>query len=289
MYIELKIRYYFAFCIFFLLVFVNSFFITHAKSGDYATVASPVVVVGDVNDHDIISYDSDNDMYIASEFFSDESVLGVVVDDPVLYMESNDKFEDGIRPVVRFGEALVNVSTFGGEINAGDIITTSEIPGIGQKVMREDTPYILGFALESMKVINDNILYDGEQLQFGTVLVALRIGPYITKEGAMFLETGRDDFESYVDNIYKEGGISSSDAVGAFKVFRYLLAVVVAVTAIAISVTRFGDTFKEGVVSIGRNPLARSQIHSMLFWNIILIILVTGAGLGIATAIILLP
>ncbi len=264
-------------------------FSVHAKTEDYATVASPVSVVGDVNDRDIISYNVEKDIYIPSESFADESVLGVIVDDPVLYMESQSARADNARPVVRFGEVLVNVSTLGGIIKAGDIVTTSEIPGVGQKAKREDTPYILGFALNTMSLNGDEVVYDGSQVFLGTVSIALRIGPYITKEGAMFLETGMEDFESYVSDVYKEGGMSTPEEVGAFKVFRYLLAAIVAGIAVSVSVSRFGDTFKEGIVSIGRNPLARSQIRLMLFWNVVLIVLVTTAGLGIAAAIILFP
>lgn len=259
-----------------------------ARVEDYATVASPAVVEGEANDHDIISYGSEENVFRASRSFADESMFGVIVDDPVLYMESQIFLDERARPVVRYGEVMVNVSTLGGEIQPGDIITTSLIPGVGQKTEPKDASYILGFALETMTPTGESIEIDGKDVLLGTVPITLRIGPYLTKEGVEFVASGKE-YESVLANFAQNGMTTNEDAVNAFKVFRYLLASVVAITALIVSVSRFGDTFKQGVVSIGRNPLARSQIRSILFWNVLLIVLVTGAGLGIAAAIILFP
>ncbi len=275
----------------FVVVFLVSFYANVCIADeDFATVAAPVSVAGVVNNHDIISYNSDDDTYVPSKHFADESMLGVIVDDPVFYMGEDTSVASSVRPVIRFGEAVVNVSTVGGEIKAGDIITTSEIPGNGQRADKENTPYILGFALDNMVFNGNEITYGGKKIKLGTVSVALRIGPYITKEGAKFITTGKEELDT-LTNTVNEGGVATVDVknIGPFKVFRYLLAAIVAVSSIVISVTRFGDAFKEGVVSIGRNPLARSQIHSVLLWNILLIILVSGVGLGVAVAIILFP
>ncbi len=264
-----------------------------SETYDFTTVASPIILSGDVNDHDIVSYSSTDDEYHASGSFADESMFGVIVDDPVLYMESEVSLSENARPVVRYGEVLVNVSTLGGEIHPGDIITTSPIPGIGQKVARKDAPYILGFALDDMFFNGESIDYEGEEVLFGTVPVALRIGPYLTKTGVAFVSSGKE-YETIINEIrdsVTNGTAATSDpnAIGAFKVFRYLLAAAVAITAMIVAIGRFGDAFKQSVVSVGRNPLARSQIRSILIWNVLLIVLVSGTGLGIAIAIILFP
>lgn len=260
---------------------------------DYATIASPVLVEGVVNNHDVISYGSEENVFRASRSFADESMFGVIVDDPVLYMDSQTFSDERARPVVRYGEVIVNVSTLGGDIEAGDIITTSIIPGVAQKTVPVDASYILGFALEAVTLNGESVVYDGREIFFGTVPITLRIGPYLTKEGVAFVASGKD-YDSILEDL-KNSGVGAyteevdKNAISAFKVFRYALAALVAITALVVSVSRFGDTFKQGVVSIGRNPLARSQIRSILFWNVLLIVLVTGAGLGIAAAIILMP
>ena len=207
-------------------------------------------------------------------------------------MEPQTLLDEKARPVVRYGEVLVNVSTLGGDIKAGDIITTSPIPGVAQRTVPVDASYILGFALESMTLNDERTEYEGKEIHFGTVPITLRIGPYLTKEGVEFVASGKE-YDTIIENLknneaYKDV-VLDQDAISAFKVFRYALAALVAITALIVSVSRFGDTFKQGVVSIGRNPLARTQIRSILFWNVLLIVLVTGAGLGIAAAIILMP
>jgi F0F1-type ATP synthase membrane subunit c/vacuolar-type H+-ATPase subunit K len=74
-----------------------------------------------------------------------------------------------------------------------------------------------------------------------------------------------------------------------FKVFRYSLAAIVAALAILVAARRFGDTFSQSVISVGRNPLARSQIRSMVVWNSFLIILISCVGFGISALIIFVP
>lgn len=276
------------------LIFLLSFkvVLSASVSHNFATVAAPVLVEGEVKNHDIVSYYGKEDIYRASGSFADESMFGVIVDDPVLYMESEVSLSEKARPVVRYGEVTVNVSTLGGEIKAGDIVTTSPISGIGQRVSKKDAPYILGFALETMILSGEIVEYEGNEVYLGTVPVALRIGPYLTREGVSFVSSGKE-YATLFKEISENGGIVQQqvdpNAIGAFKVFRYMLAVAVAITAMIVSVGRFGDAFKQSVVSVGRNPLARSQIRSILFWNVLLIVLVSGTGLGIAVAIILLP
>lgn len=275
----------------FLMLTLTSGFV-FAQSEDFATVASPVQIEGNVNDHDIVSYGIENNVYRASRSFADESMFGVVVDDPVLYMDSETARTDDVRPVVRYGEVLVNVSNLGGEIKAGNLITTSIISGVGQRTEMQDAPYILGFALEDMTPNGNSFDHEGKEVLFGTVPITLRIGPFLTKEGIDFISSGQD-FESYINEITKSNTlsnvVSNTNNASAFKVFRYILATVVAVTSLIVSITRFGDTFKQGVISIGRNPLARSQIRSIMIWDVLLVVLVTVGGFGVATAIILFP
>ncbi len=269
------------------LVSVTPFFV-FAQSEEYATVASPVTVEGHVNDKDIISYNVEKNEYRASRSFSDETMFGVVVDDPVLYMDSETARSENVRPVVRYGEVVVNVSDLGGEIVAGDLITTSPIPGIGQETSRQDAPYILGFALEPVRYTGQTVLYGDREVKLGTVTITLRIGPFLTREGANFVASGTKGLEALI----KEQGLgfeATPEEVTGFKIFRFFLAAMVVISSMLVSVGRFGETFKESVVSIGRNPLARSQIRSILLWNVLSIVLVTGAGLAIAIAIILFP
>ncbi len=273
-----------------ILFFIASALPAGASVYDFTTVASPILVTGDASDHDIVSYHSDADIYQVSGSFADESMFGVIVDDPVLYLESPLALYENARPVVRHGEALVNVSTLGGEIHAGDIVTTSPILGIGQKAKRQDATYILGFALDTMVPSGEKATYEGREVVLGTVPVALRIGPYLTQESIAFVATGKEILSRTggLGELTGDEGVRQEET-SKFKVFRYILATLIAVTSIMVSLGKFGDAFKQSVVSIGRNPLARSQIRAILFWNIVLMFFVSGAGLSVAAAIILMP
>jgi len=278
---------------FFLFFFFIPVFIFAENEKEYAIVASPFEVDGVANNHDIISYSSEQKTYSVSKIFADEAMFGVIVDDPVLYMESETIQSEKVRPIVRYGETIVNVSDIGGDIVAGDIITTSQIPGFGQKTNRQNATYILGFALKEMTP-NGNFIETGEKrILLGTVPITLHMGPFLTKEGADFVAFGGKNFEDLISKIVNDSNSNtSSDTnkdVDVFKIFRYFLATIITISSIIVSMNRFSDTFKESVVSIGRNPLARSQIRSVLVWNILSSVLISGAGIGVATAIIFIP
>jgi len=274
--------------LFFALVGVGmtAILIGSAFADSYTTVASPVPIDGEVSDGDIVSYDAESGTYHVTRSYADENVFGVVVDDPVLYMDPQDAVDDSARPVVRYGEARVNVSDLGGSIRPGDLITTSPIPGVGQRANYKDVQFILGFALDAMRKSGEEINVNDAVAQLGSVSVALRIGPHLTRDGVSFIAstTAEGGEREGIEKTFAGGG-----TLDVFKVFRYVLAALVAVTAMIIAVRRFGDTFTQSVISVGRNPLARPQIRSILLWNALLIVLVSGVGFAIAAAIILFP
>jgi hypothetical protein len=272
--------------LFFVTVAITLFDSKHSSADSYTTVAVPIVVEGTARDGDIIAYDPRTGTYHVSKSTGDENVFGVIVDDPVLYMESDVSERQGARPVVRQGEAVVNVSTAAGVIRAGDLVTTSSIPGTGQRASRDDIGYILGFAIEDMFVSSNEVTVGDMVAQLGNVPVALRIGPHLSEKGVSFIaSTSIEGFHQHPDGEFD----TAAGSIDLFKVLRYILAAVVALTAMIISVRRFGDTFTQSVISVGRNPLARPQIRSILFWNALLIVLVSGVGFAIAAAIILFP
>jgi F0F1-type ATP synthase membrane subunit c/vacuolar-type H+-ATPase subunit K len=251
----------------------------------YTTVASTIETEGTLRDGDIVSYNPAQNIYHPSKEYADEMVYGVVVLDPVLHLselEGTTASTTG-TPVVRYGEVMVNVSTLGGEIHAGDLVTTSVIEGFGQRVAREDGSYVLGFALEDMQFSGESVQVGEQTIELGNVAVALRIGPYVTKQGAELIAS---------TTLLGQGGVVKDDGEGGidmFKVFRYSLAAIVAALAILVAARRFGDTFSQSVISVGRNPLARSQIRSMVVWNSFLIILISCVGFGISALIIFVP
>ncbi len=78
--------------------------------------------------------------YALSNLPYDQSIYGVITENPSVFIE-NINLSD-TKPVLSQGKASVLVSTINGEIKVNDIITTSTIPGVGQKST------INGFVLE---------------------------------------------------------------------------------------------------------------------------------------------
>ena len=72
----------------------------------------------------------------------------------------------------------------------------------------------------------------------------------------------------------------------AEKVIRYVLAALVAIITITINFRTFGRNITKGIESIGRNPLAKGAIQSMIILNIIMITIVSVSGILLSLVII---
>jgi hypothetical protein len=214
---------------------------------------------------DIVSFDRSTQTVHLATTTADAALYGVVVMNPVLVLQT----PDGGIPVVSSGEALVNVTTASGAIAPGDLITSSSIPGKGQR--SSGGGVVLGTALEGFpQNATSSELKDGVQYQ-GSIRVLLGIGvaPAQTVEQP-------DTSAAPVTPLAKT-------------LLKYLLAAVVAVGSVVTAFHNFGAGVRDGIVSVGRNPLAKSSIQSMVILNSILILLVSAAGLFVGFAILLLP
>jgi hypothetical protein len=238
------------------------------------TLATPVIVSGEVQSGDIISYDPASQTYQPSATRSDETVYGVVVADPVLYMD--DREATGTEPVIRFGETLVNVSDWNGPVSAGDLVTTSHLIGVGQLLPRTESGYIVGLALTDAEYGTEVYQVDGQDVRVGEVLLALRIG---YTEGIPEAEAAEAEVLPEEELVEEETG---------YKLIRYLLGSVVIILAIVFVLRRFADLFAQSIVSVGRNPTAHTRIRSILIWNAILIVIIGGMGIGIGVTLIVL-
>jgi hypothetical protein len=259
-------------------IIISAPFFVQAQEYANTAVASSLPISGLVNDGDVVSYDVTGDRYVRSDTLGDESVFGIVVDDPLLYVVGNEALP-GARPLIRSGEATVNVTTLGGVIRAGDLISTSPIAGLGQRVPRDAGIYMLGIALADMQRATTSRADLPENIQYGRVPVALRMGLYLPES---------DVRTATVTQNIINGAETNSREADYFNIFRYILAALVALAAIIIALRSFGGTLAQSVISIGRNPLARKTIISMMLWNSFLIVVVSGVGLGLAIAILLL-
>lgn len=239
-------------------------FFAHAQLSNTSIARTYVVDGTQPVAGDLVSFDKDKQILHLSDTADDETLFGVVVDKPALVLSSGS----GV-PIISSGEVSVNVTALGGPIAPGDYITTSSEPGKGKKASPQDG-FIVGTALESFGTASSSAAS-------GAIAVHLSIGA----------RPGGGANTSTLTTTKQNTSQTSSVTIPAF--VRYFLAGLVAIGSIAIAFRSFGSSIKESIVSVGRNPLAKTSIQSMVVLNTFLIVLVSAAGLFVAFAILFVP
>jgi len=230
----------------------------------------------DAVDGDVMSLSTENETLVRSKKAYDERMYGVLVASPVMVYRTKSTLA-----VTRSGEAYVNITTLGGPIKVGDYITSSEIPGKGQKA-GETTGYMIGISLMNF-TDKEGAPFDWNRtrLSQGQVKVAIGIGPaspVIIKAAGGIFGTLQQLAQAVIYNI----GTSRQFE----RMIRYLLAALIALVAIIISYLTFGRNVTKGIEAIGRNPLAKVSIQTMIIINVILIFVVCLGGVLLALVII---
>ena len=231
----------------------------------------------DAIDGDIMSLASKKETLLRSAKNSDERMFGVLIANPVIVYRTLSTL-----PLARDGEATVNVTMMGGPIEVGDYITSSPISGKGQKA-EGIAGYMVGVALGNFDGKNASASADfgGKKYPMGRVKINVGIGPaspVITKAAGGILGTLKQLATAILFNI--------STSKQAERIIRYILAVLIAVIIIYISYRTFGRNVTKGIEAIGRNPLAKGSIQTMITLNIILLALSCIVGVALSLVII---
>lgn len=192
----------------------------------------------------------------------DRDIFGVVVNKPIV---SLGKAEEGAYPVITSGVALVRVNGTYEAIKRGDYITSSDKPGVGRKAPYPG--YVLGRALED---------FSGEE---GLILV------YVQPQEANFEEEKSWEKITFWEAV---GRIIRALERDVPHFLRYVFAIVIATASFVLGLRAFMANLREGIRGISRNPLARHSIRLAMILNLIGIVVVTLAGLGLALFVILL-
>ena len=171
----------------------------------------------------------------------------------------------------------MNVTNANGTISVGDYITSSAVPGKAQKADTSDS-FVIGTALDSFPsgtIATEEL--SGLAEDSGSIRAQLALGPPVLDETATETEQ--------LVTVGEDIGITAPVAV----LIKYLLAAMVVFGTIFIAFRNFGSNLKDSIVSIGRNPLAKASIQSMVVLNTVLIILVSIAGLFLGLLILFFP
>lgn len=206
----------------------------------------------------------------------DFRLFGVLQDQPVMAYR---RIDNSGRPVSRYGIAQVNVTTLGGAINTGDYITSSPIPGKGQKAA--GSGYIIGVALSPFDgkgaAETDYRSADGkvnQKVATGKVTVAMKI-----EYAELTTSRSASRFLNYFNTALTSG---MRDPAQSAQIFRYIAAGLVIIICFIVGFFTFTRSVPKAIEAIGRNPLARSTILISMVLNLGLTVLVVIVGLAAA-------
>jgi len=231
-------------------------------------ISDPEAVTGD-----IVSINTEGNIVRSSLSF-DPLMYGIVTDTATIVYHPT---EEG-TPILRGGIATVNATTLTGEIAPGDYITSSPIVGKAQKTNVRDG-WVVGIALTKLaEGDGEQTTFEERQISQGPIQVSLVLGPAI--------EGTAGDVSRIVDQVGQLLLANVQTPTGTNSFFRFLLAALIAIAAIAIGFGSFGRNITRGIEAIGRNPLAKRQIQAMIILNIFLIALISLAGIILALAIV---
>ncbi len=217
----------------------------------------------DVSDGSLVS--SSQAGFVLSEIEYDTAFYGVVTTSPSMVFESAEAISDGY-PVVISGNVQVRVSAKNGNIGAGDNITTSVTPGVGERADYDG--YVVGTANESCESVEKECL------------ISVTLAPRFAQGMKSAMKA-----TNLLQNVKRA---VSSPFLSPLTSMRYLLAVTTTAVTFFLAFYFFGRSGKTGIEALGRNPLAAKKIGLGMLINFIIILAISGFGLMIAYMILVL-
>lgn len=194
----------------------------------------------------------------------DPQIFGVVSVKPAMYL--SDANAGNETPVISVGEAEVRVSTSNGAIKRGDYITSSTMPGVGEKAL--DNGYVLGTAQQDYTVNDPN--------KVGLILITLH--PHFVQIS-----------NSLTRNVFNAANLGINAAFQTpTGVMRYMIAGVITLLSFFFGFRFFAKASNRGVEAIGRNPLAKQAILMSVFINSAITIAIMLFGVAISYLILVL-
>lgn len=211
---------------------------------------------------------------IRSNIGFDNKIFGIIQEQPLLLYRDQDTKG---KPVVRSGVTTVNVTTLNGPIKYGDYITSSQIPGKGQKAA--DSGYVAGIALGNFDGTGSQTV-DGPrgQVNLGQIAIAVRI-EYAELTNPRF--AGR--LFGFVGTTFLE---NVADPRNFGNAIRYSAAGLIVLLSFTFAFLTFSRSIAKSIEALGRNPLAKSAIQLSIIINIVLLV-VTGL-IGIVASILII-
>lgn len=215
-----------------------------------------------VKDGDIIS--ATNKGYKRTNSAYDPQVFGVVSKRPAVYL--SDTLSPTDLPVISVGQVQVRISSQNGNIKEGDYITSSTVPGVGQKAT--ENGFVIGTSSE------DYSSNDPKKTQ----LIMVTLHPHYAKLS--------NDITRNLWNTFNLGFSAALESPSGL--VRYIVSGTIALLSFFFGFRFFAKASNRGVEAIGRNPLASRVILLSVFINTAITIGIMFFGVAIAYLILVL-
>jgi len=203
---------------------------------------------------------------------NDERMHGVVVsqnDAPFTLSSEEEK-----TFVATKGRFEVFVSNENGPIQVGDFIAVSRVAGIGMKA-KDLEPYIIGKAIsgfdgETAVLSNTTIEDGGEQKKVAIARIQVDIGV----SGNPLLKPTQANLPGFLQKVAET--VAQKSPINPLRIYISLV-ILIASTAVA-SILLYSGV-KNGLISIGRNPLTKKSITKSLLQVIMTSIIILLLGI----------
>lgn len=231
----------------------------------------------DAQDGDILSSILDKGL-VRTTVAYDNHLFGVLQKQPLLVLRRVDQSGQAVS---RIGTAQVNVTTLGGEIKPGDYITSSEVPGFGQRAVLSGN--IVGIALTSFgekdgQKITYTVAKEPKQLSAGKVVVALQVGYSEISYTKLNLQL----LDSFTGALFQ----NVKDPDKFTMIFRYIAAGLSVVAGFFLGFLTFSRSIPKSIEAIGRNPTAEKSIIFGIILSALFTIITIGLGITAAALIL---
>ena len=206
---------------------------------------------------------------LCSKPYSGE-IFGVINKTPPVSFQVNEQEVEGnLEYVMSTGTTSVRVSNSAGNIEAGNLITSSENEGVGIKSERDG--FVLGSALQDFS--------SEDESAEGIILVSLDIHPSTAFTNAS--GTGGNLLAALRQGL-------TASIFEPLASLRYVLAALLILIAFTLGFIYFGKLAQTGIEALGRNPLASGSIRRSMVLHILITIIIVLTGLFGAYLVLIL-
>ncbi|MBI2268509.1 MAG: hypothetical protein HYU80_03680 [Candidatus Blackburnbacteria bacterium] len=239
-------------------------------SASEATITADIATHFNILDKEARSGDilaSTNEGLVRADKAYSSSIFGVLQNKAAITFRSPD---GNGRPVAREGTGELNVTDLNGVIKQGDYVTSSEVPGYGQKALKSG--YVIGIATTSFDDSSaQTTTVIGKPVKVGKIQVAIRI-----EYAEITTARSTRRLLEYINQAFFK---NLQDPERFAQIIQYIAAGVVAISSFAFAFLTFSRAVVKGVEAVGRNPLARRTILLSIVLNIFLTIITAAFGI----------